>query len=190
MKNSFVQDAIRAYQTRDVEGFEAILARPELTMQPKTIQRQIRNMNENIRNPIPEPKNTNNGLSDSTLKAASRAFKRRIRSKRFTPNGAFLQDKRATVQHPNRNASREYNFMHHATKGYRLRSVFRTAAENISRDTGFSALILPDVTDEESMQTVRDTYFSPPRLAVTKDNYLNRNGNIPGSIRRAGVNNV
>lgn len=190
MKNSFLQDAIRAYQTRDVEVFEAVLARPEWYAQPRTVKRQIQNMNQNIRNPLPEPKNTGIDLNDSTLKVASRAFKRRIRSKRYTPNGAILQDKRATVQHPNRDASREYNFIHHATKGYRLRSVYMTAAEQVSRDSGFSAIILPDVTDENAMQAIREMHFSPPRLAVTKDNYLNRNGNVPGSIRRAGVNFV
>lgn len=187
-KNFMLAAAISAYRMRDVEGFERVLADFNLAGEPKSVQKQIRNMNAGIRNPLPEPKKLD-GLdpNDSTFKAMSRAMRRRIFSNRNVPNGAILRDNHGSEEFIERDGKREFNGMIHATKGARFRSRVLTSKEQVNRDSGYTAMILPDTSDKEATYLVNAPYRLGSRHAIVAENYLKRNGNTPGSVRRAAI---
>lgn len=174
MTNNLLKDAVRFYRTRDVESFNNI-KEAILSSKPKsTIVRQLNRMSLGILTPL---NNIAKPVSEEvmqTIRNAPRKIRRRFNSKRFDPNGAHLVDKKASIISKNSEVTKEYNFMHHATKGYKLRSRTLTKVEIMARDSGYSALILPDLTDEDVKARMKTLNTTPPRLALTSENYLKR----------------
>lgn len=153
---------IVAYNSRDMETFVSLT--DNISEFKKTIQKQILNMAKGIQHPLKPVKKSKREIPDDvfqSLKNASRAIKRRFTSKRYNPNSGFIVDKTRFFEPEGADFIREFNFQIHATKGHRLRT---KVVMKEQRDSGYTALILPDITEESEYKTKLN--FIPQRRAL------------------------
>lgn len=156
------KNIILAYNSRDVETFLELTK--DISEFKKTIQKQILNMAKGIQNPLQPTKKSKREIpaeAFESMKKASRAMKRRFTSKRFNHNSDIIVDKVRFFEPENTDYIREFNFQVHATKGQRLRT---KVVKKDQRDSGFTALILPDITEESDYKTLLN--HTPPRRAL------------------------
>lgn len=179
-----IKEFINLYRKRDQEGFEKLFNETDMVM-PRTLRRQIYRMREGIKTPLPESKPIIE--IPASAKEGNRSFRRRI-LRQMRVKG-FLIDKMRYVE--TRTGRKEFNFMLHPTKGFRLRSRTLSDFQLTKRDEGYSSLILPDLTDEDQVAKVREMNMTAPRLALTNPEYFKK-ANKPGGIRRKheGIENL